>query len=265
MTLPGHVGVTFKASPGITPTIVEQSLDEPANLELTGVYNADSFTQTEVLVGKWNFASIEVFSCCWDNVNLGELVHFRGNLGEFKDYQTYFTCEGRGLLSRLSQDIDKVTQRLCRVKEFRDAECGHTAATVTIGADTYQITQTGRSFDGAFAASDTFINILTFDWVGTKPPVNYFANGKITIVGGPNDGVSREIAYSSVEQVGTYVQIQLKRPFPFGMNTPPSTATLTAGCNRTIEDCMKFSNIVNRRAEDYVPGLEAITRLPPSN
>lgn len=263
MLLPvGHSGVTFYASPGMTPTIVEQGLDEAATLELTGVYNADSFTQSEVLAGKWAFAEIEVFSVCWNNVNLGELLHFKGNLGEFKDYQTYFTCEGRGLIARLSQEVNEVTQRLCRV-DFRGTLCGHAASTVTISAVSYNITHTGVEANVADMERTTVL--LYFDGAtltGNVPPTGFFANGKITGESGNlNEGISREIAHSYMD--GGDLVIQLKRSFPFVIGTgPDGSYTLVAGCNKTIEDCVKFGNIINRRAEDWIPGLEAANRLP---
>jgi len=139
MTLPGHPGITFKAKPGISPSVLETALDEPTNLDMTGIYESGIFEHTDVLAGKWNFAQVEVFTACWANVNLGELVEMKGNLGELKDYQTYFIAEGRGLLSRLSNEVDPCTNRFCRVKRFRDGECGHTASTVTIDGDVYDI------------------------------------------------------------------------------------------------------------------------------
>ncbi|MBK8810743.1 MAG: DUF2163 domain-containing protein [Acidobacteria bacterium] len=136
MTLPGHPGVTFYSSPGITPTIVEQGLGDVANLELTGVYQTGIFERLDVIAGQWSFSEIEVFSACWNNTDLGELVHFRGNLGEFRDYGTYFTAEGRGLIGRLSNDVVVATQRMCRVKEFGNTRCKK----VLTGSFTYNAT-----------------------------------------------------------------------------------------------------------------------------
>jgi uncharacterized phage protein (TIGR02218 family) len=261
-TLPGHGGVTFYSAPAVTPTIVEQSLDEASQLEMTGVYTSNGFAQADVVAGKWNFAEIEVFTYCWSNTSLGELLHFKGNLGEVRDFQTYFTCEGRGLIGKLSQEVEKVTSRLCRVKEFRDAECGHSASTVVISSVTYNITQTGVRTNADWTQSTTLLTVRTSDMTGNIPPEDFYRNGKITMTTGANSGVSREIAYSSAASGGN-IEIQLKRPFPYNMtNGDRAFGTLVAGCNRTIEDCMKFTNITRRRAEDFVPGLEAVNRLP---
>jgi uncharacterized phage protein (TIGR02218 family) len=269
MTLPGHPGVTFKANPGPTPTIVEQTLDEPTTMEFQASYGADSFTQTDVVAGRWNFAEVEVFSACWDDGEesggddkreYGELLHFRGNLGEFKDYQTYFKAEIRGMISRLSNEVNFVTSRLCRAPELGDPVwCKkNLAGTVTIGSITYDL-QYPSLFSVAFPTPSidaVWINISGFPDV---PPDDYFANGKITGVDGVNAGISREIASSDLG--GGVLKITLKRPFPY-LYTAIDAFTLTAGCDKTLETCKKFGNVANRRAEDWIPGIEAISRIP---
>jgi uncharacterized phage protein (TIGR02218 family) len=265
MTLPGHVGVTFYSTPGITPTQLETALDTPSNLEMTGIYQSGIFEQEDVIAGKWNFSTVEIFSASWDHPEYGELVWAKCKMGELKDYQTYFNAEARGLMNLLSQDVNKVTSRQCRVHEFGDAECGvNLAGNVTISAVAYPIRTTGLVTDGSYAPEDTFI-ILTKASLPAFPE-NFFSNGKMTAVNGPNNGVSREIAYSSAES-GDFITIQLKRPFPFELSDgdPSWTITLTGGCNRTVEDCIKYDNILRRRAEDYIPTAEDANRVPPSN
>lgn len=258
MTLPGHPGMTFKSAPGITPTVCEQALGEPANLEMTGVYQTGIFEQADVAAGKWNFSTVEVFSASWEHPEYGELVHAKCKMGEVKDYQTYFTAEARGLMSLLSNDVNKVTSRFCRVKEFRDAECGHTASTVTIASVVYDIEQDTVVFDHAGELIETDATVLT----GNPPPDDFFKNGKLTATSGVNNGVSREIASSQILAGSLYLKV--KRPFPFDLQAA-DTVHLIAGCTRTIEDCMKYDNIINRRAEDWIPGIEAVNRVPPSN
>lgn len=265
MTLPGHSGVTFRSTPAITPTVAESALDEATNMELTGLYTSDSFDQTEVLAGKYNFAAIEVFTVSWHNVNLGELLHFRGNLGEVKDYQTYFTAEARGLISRLSNDVNIVTSRFCRAPEFRGTTgpfaCNHSASTVVIGGVTYNIPYTAVPLVSVASQSElefdtTVLNDADLD------TNRVLVNGKIECTSGDNDGISREIA--SVLAIFPGYRIQLKRPFPLTL-TAGDEFTITAGCNHTIEDCIKFGNIVNRRAEDWIPGIEAANRVNDAN
>lgn len=257
MTLPGHVGITFKSAPGITPSSIETMLDEPSNLEMLGIYQSGSFTQADVMAGKWSFAEVEVFCVSWENTSLGEFLLFRGNLGDFKDYQTHFNAEARGLLSRLSNDVDMVTQRFCR-HDFGDANCAkNLAGTVTINGVVYPIRLTGLVTSGEQIIPDAQFT--------TIPADNIYANGKFTYTSGVNSGVSREIAANTHIAAGVnWVEFQLKRPFPYEAAFG-DTATIILGCNKTIEACMQYDNIINRGAEDFVPGIEAVRRIPTAN
>ena len=267
MTLPGHGALVFKSAVGIAPSAIEQALENPTTFEVQGLYQSGLFEQDDVVRGKWDFATVEIFAACWDNTNLGELVLFKGNMGEFKDYQLYFTAEGRGLISRLSSDAGEVTTRYCRVKVFRDSQCGHTASTVTIDGDTYDIQYTSLLAVGTTVSTRQTIYVPETYWTGQLtpklvPPNGYFNNGTITSTSGANEGLSREILKSSTNNID--VKFALKRPFPFAVAVSDEF-TVTAGCNRTVEDCRKYGNIINFRGEPYIPGLENANRVPTSS
>ena len=261
MTLPGRPGVTFHSAPGITPTIVEQALGETATMEFSGVYQTGIFERTDVLAGLWTFAEVEVFSACWNDTDLGELVHFRGNIGEFKDYGTYFTAEGRGLIGRLSQDVTVQTQRMCRVRDFGNSRCGvNLAGTITLGGDTLYLTQTLT----LTAGGGTDLEFSTVDFDGDPPPVDFFRNGKLVATNGDNQGISREIAKQLADNDGS-IQVILKRLFPYPLVEGVTTFTMYAGCARRMEDCRKFNNAANFDGEPYVPGIEAANRIDSGN
>ena len=262
MTLPAHGALVFKSAAGLMPSSMQEAIGEATTLEMMGIYNDALFKREDVLGGKWENARIEIFVACWDNTDLGELVLFSGFLGEFKDMQQYFNAEGRGLIGKLSQDVAVVTTRGCRVKEFRNTECGHTASTVVIDSVTYDITYTGVLASGSTSKRLLFVN--TSYWTGQFiplpiPPVNYFQNGKVVCTSGLNDGLSREISSNSTG--GSYMKMALKRPFPFAIG-PTDEFTITAGCNRTVEDCRKYSNIINFRGEPYVPNITTVSKVP---
>lgn len=274
MTMPGHSGVIFRANPGPTPTIIEQNLDNPTTMEFQASYGADSFSQTDVMAGRWTFAEVEVFSACWDDGlesgggadkrEYGELLHFRGNLGEFKDYQTYFRAEIRGLLSRLSNDVNFVTSRLCRAPELGDpVYCKkNLATTVTINSIVYNITETNLQVDGQFDATDTQILVVSSGFAGNLPKAGFYANGKVTALDGLNQGISREIAWNDDAVSGGAMPFQLKRAFPYPFSAGTEHLEFVAGCDKTLESCKLFGNVANRRAEDWIPGIEAISRIP---
>ncbi len=266
MELPGHSGIVFKSAVGITPSAIEQKLDESANLEMQGMYTDGTFERNDVLGGLWDFADVEVFSCPWDIPALGELVHFKGNLAEFKDYEISFNAEARGLISRLSSDAGVVTTRYCRVKDFGDSQCKFTSNTVTIDGTTYSM----AAFIGAtaFVSNKRFISVNAIDFLVTPsgnpiPPSDFFNNGTIECQSGNNVGISREVLkYTYADGV---VDITVKRAFPFTFDNLSEQFYLKAGCNRTLEDCRKYNNVINFRGEPYIPGIEAMNRIPPSN
>lgn len=267
MTLPGHPGVTFYSSPGISPSVIEMALGQTVNLEMMGLYQSGLFEYEDITAGKWDYATVEVFSASWDStaINYGELLWAKTNLSDFKDYQTYFNAEGRGYISRLSNETDKVTTRTCRVLEFGDSECGKDlSGTVEIDGTDYLIQQTAVDGVQAIAFDSIHFDTATFD--GNVPPdaptvdlyAPYFNNGKIKALSGANAGVSREIA--SGQPFGTEMDIYLKRLFPYPI-TGTISFELTMGCVRTTEDCTKFTNIENFRGEPFVPGIESVNRI----
>lgn len=265
MTLAGHSGITFKSAAGLMPSSFEEAMGDPTQLEMTGIFDAVLFDRNDVLAGLWENASVEIFVRSWDAtaVNYGELLIFKGFLGEFRDYQLFFKAEGRGLLSKLSQNAVWVTSRACRVKKFRDSQCGHTANTVTIGGVTYSIGGLILGLDPSSNRREFFFNALNFTSLpngNALPPSGFFNNGLLTVIGGDNDGLSREIL--KYDSAGS---ISLKRPFPFNFDPALIDVTLTAGCNRTVEDCKKYDNIINFRGEPYVPGLTTVSKVPSSD
>lgn len=271
MELPGHPGITFRSAVGISPTAVQSMLNAVTTMELQGIYQSGIFERSDVIAGKWDFADVEIFSAAWDLPALGELVHFKGNLGDIKDYGEYFTSEGRGLIARLSQDPAQVTSRNCRVTKFKNSQCGYTGTTVTIGATTYSL-----QLNSSTARLEGDRNFITIDPASTGvtptpsgnpiPPTDFFNNGTVEFTNGTNDGVTREIlkyTYNSIEDV---ITLSVKRGFPLKDESINSLeVTIKAGCNRTVEDCKKYGNIINFRGEPYVPGIESMNRIPSSS
>ena len=265
MELPGHSGVVFKSAVGITPSAIEQKLDESATLEMQGMYTDGTFERNDVLGGRWDFADVEVFSAPWDVPDLGELVHFKGNLSEFKDFELSFNAEARGLMARLSSDAGLVTTRYCRVKEFGDSECKFTGSTVTIDSVEYGMQGLISSVSVGSERRKIALDDIYYLPVGaaTIQPTGFFDNGVLECSTGANEGISREVL--RYEYDDGVITISVKRAFPFNINPFESNEfVIKAGCNRTLENCQKYDNVINFRGEPYIPGIEAMNRVPPS-
>lgn len=256
MTLPGHAGMTFRAAPGISPTGVENQLDEPGNLEISGFFTAETISEAEILAGKWTFAEIEIFVACWDDTALGEWLVHKGYLGEMKTMQRFFTAESRGPLSLLSQEVKKITSRLCRVYEFGDDECGRALDVVGIEGTDYNMQHTLT----VASVTDNYTIVFTkLSGTANNVPDDFFRSGRLTALGSTaNGGVSREIRTSETES--TTIVVTLKRRLPFTV-TAGNQFLVIAGCDRTLDDCLKYENVINRRAEDFIPTIEALNRV----
>lgn len=91
-------------------------------------------------------------------------------------------------------------------------------------------------------------------------PDGFFSFGVITFTSGKNNGVQREVKQhtSSGANPQTFI---LYEPLPFDLQVG-DTFTVTAGCDKTLTHCRdKFNNTYNRRAEDFVPGQDALMKF----
>lgn len=116
----------------------------------------------------------------------------------------------------------------------------------TVRANTVTGTLTGATSRGVFQDSSR------------TEPDDFFAHGTLSITSGENAGESREVqAYTlSTGEFSTFL------PFPFDV-AGTEAYTVTAGCAKRLADCRdKFDNIHNRRAEDYVPGVDKANEVP---
>jgi len=257
MTLPGYT-VTFKATPSISPTTVESALNEPSTVEVIGAYMADSFDEDDVLNGKWDGAKVQVLVTCWDDTDFGQWIVHEGDLGEFESYQNYFKAESRGYMARLNNEVGPATSRLCRVKEFRDSECGHTASTVSVGGTSYNVV---NSMTVATVNDRVTLTLNASAGTANNPPSTFFDSGFIAVSSTAVDlGTLKRGILDHTYNGGVSHTITLQQPFPFTV-TVGDVFNLVAGCNRTIDDCLLYDNVVNFRGEPYIPGIENANRV----
>lgn len=253
--LPFHGNTVFKSAPALNQTVaeIEAGLSAP-NFEMTAVFDDNNLRETDLLAGRWDYARIEMWLMNYKDYGQGEFVIHSGILGEISSLGDTFRAEAVGKLSLTQNTVGIVTSRLCRVREFGDAEC--------------KFPLTGTTQDG-FAVTDTrpvssVTNRANFRLTrGQTTPDGFYNNGKITANSGINAGISREIRTCD-SNGGSELIANLKRPFPFNIS-PGDSFTIIAGCDRTHEKCLYYQNALNRRAEDFIPGIENAMRVPPSS
>jgi hypothetical protein len=91
--------------------------------------------------------------------------------------------------------------------------------------------------------------------IGLGSGSGYFDNGVITFTSGLNTGLSMEVQ--------SYVpgQWTLELPMPY-LPAIGDTYSMHAGCDYSLETCRdRFSNLVNMRAEPYVPGVDKLVQI----
>jgi hypothetical protein len=59
--------------------------------------------------------------------------------------------------------------------------------------------------------------------------------------------------------------IELFQPMPFDIEVG-DTFSIYAGCDKTLTQCsVKFDNVTNRRAEDYLPSRDKLIKINRTN
>jgi hypothetical protein len=125
----------------------------------------------------------------------------------------------------------------------------------TLNANTIIRNLSGNVFDLGIST----VGYGTYSGGGMCTPLGedsgWFDFGLITFTSGNNNGLSGEVL--------SYVpgQWTLEIPFPYTIQVG-DTYTMLAGCDKSLGTCKdKFSNVVNMRAEPYLPGVDKIVQV----
>lgn len=229
--------VTYLASSGFTPTVVENSSDLSVdNLNLEGLLDSATIKEADIMAGIYDFAEIEIFQVNYKDLSQGSLKLRRGWLGEVSMGKNQFVAEVRGLTQKLSKTIGDLFSPSCRA-DLGDARC---QVNLTPFTKTGNITSvTGNS--------------VFQDTVRTEA-AGFFDFGKITFTSGNNNGLSMEV------KEYTTGSITLVLPMPYDVQVDDAY-TIEAGCDKTFETCKnRFDNVINFRGEPHVPGTDQILK-----
>lgn len=142
-------GNTYVASSGYQRTAIQNdatlSVD---NLEIQGILDSNQISDSDLRVGKFDYAEIRIFAVNWQDLTQNEIKLRRGWIGEVMlTSQGTFAAELRGMTQSLSQQIGQITESECR------ADLGDTRCTVPINPAI-------RQNSTAYAVGD-FIRVAT--------------------------------------------------------------------------------------------------------
>lgn len=124
------------------------------NTEAESILNSASITESDLLAGRWDNASIIIFQVNWADLTMGPLYQRAGWIGEVSSGRTMFRAEIRGLMQRYTGTLCELTSVACRAN-FGDARCkvvltGYTVTgTLTsVNADNMTLYDTSRVESG---------------------------------------------------------------------------------------------------------------------
>lgn len=235
-------GNTYEAESSYDRTAVASGSDFSVdNLDVAGILDSEKITDQELRAGLFNRADVYIFIVNWANPSQGALKVRRGWFGEVALLgNETFTTEIRGLAQALSHNFIEVFGAECRA-DFCDARC-------TLDIVDFEIETT----------VDAVTDRSTFTLVeGFTPPTQGLVPGTVKFIDGDNAG--RVVEIIGYDETTRQVDLFEAVSYPILADTAVSVAP---GCDGSLTSCKFYNNVVNRRAEDYVPGNDELMSYP---
>jgi uncharacterized phage protein (TIGR02218 family) len=237
-------GTTYRSTLGYTRSaIVTEAALNVDNLDVRGFLDPLGLSEADILAGKWDFATVNLFAVNWADLTQGTLKLRRGALGEVSVTRD-FTVELRGLAQWLQQTIGEVASETCKADLF-DARC---KLVDTVGVWKF----TGVAVSTIVAAQRQWTS------GALAQAADFFTAGKVLWQTGANAGLAKEIKTHA-----SGGNLLLQEPMPYVINVG-DTFTIWAGCRkRFTEDCgATFANQVNFRGFPHLPGTDQMLKGP---
>ncbi len=238
-------GTTFAAATGFTATEIKESAGLGVdNLDADAAFQSEALTEADLAAGLFDDARVELWRVNWADPEQRILIR-KGSIGEVTRREGAFTAELRGWAHYLNQKTGRTFSYICDAV-FGGARCGVNlsgagligSGTVVSAADQHTVTASGLS---SFEAG-------------------LFANGLLTWTSGANNGAKMEVQRHSLNLGDSNATITLWHNMP-GAIAAGDTFTIEAGCDKTAPCCQnKYSNIVNFRGFNRIPGDDLMTR-----
>lgn len=236
-------GTAFEPESGLTASEVRSGSDLSVDAQdAQGVLTSDRITETDILDGRWDNATVEVWRVNWSAPAQRVLLR-RGAIGQIRRGRLAFVAEVRSLAHVLGQTVGRTFQATCDAA-LGDTRCGiHAETPIYTGTGTVVALQRDRAFatEGlqAYAAG-------------------WFSYGRIQWTSGANAGRQVEVL-SHVLVDGVVILTLLEAPVrPI---TEADAFTIRAGCDKSLATCRaKFANVANFRGFPHIPGQDTVLR-----
>lgn len=240
-------GVTYRSLHGLSPTAIASDLSfQSNNVELTGLISDNGISLTDIRLGFFDYAKIQVFLINYLDLptSLNEnppkflLLPVRV-MGKVSYSDGQFTAEVMGVSRFLSARIPRATSPNCRY--IFGVNQGYSKCAVNVDNFAANLTVTDGRTELSFFTS----------WEGDD---DRFTGGNLIWLSGPNQGLTVGI----IKQLGTI--FFLAEPLPV---TPDQGHNFRArpSCQKSLNACRSFNNQINFGGEDKIPGLDAYISL----
>ena len=111
-------GTTFESEAGLIPSELRHGSDLSVDAQdAEGVLSSDRITETDIIDGRWDNASVEVFRVNWQDVAQRVLLRL-GSIGEIRRGRVAFVAEVRSLAHILNQQVGRSYQGTCNTCWF---------------------------------------------------------------------------------------------------------------------------------------------------
>jgi uncharacterized phage protein (TIGR02218 family) len=236
-------GTIFEPESGFTASEIRSGSDLSVDAqEAEGVLTSATITETDILDGRWDNATVEIWRVNWTDTASRALLR-RGAIGQVRRGRLQFVAEMRSLTHVLGQTIGRTFQASCDVA-LGDARCS-----VDLSGPEFKATGTVVSLSGDRSFAVSGISNFAEGW---------FALGTLNWLTGANTGRKAEVLGHA--QTGADVMITLLEA-PVRLIEAGNTFDIFAGCDKRFETCQsKFTNAVNFRGFPHIPGQDTIIR-----
>ena len=230
-------GLMHRASPGMTPSSIQRGDTlEPADMQVTGAFDARTITERDLLAGRWDGARVRVFAADWTDPSR-QVALAEGRIGSVAVEDGAFTAELVGAGVALAAAVAEETSPGCRA-ELGDKRC--------------RVAMAGRTALARVVRQDGARVVLDV----AEPVANGWGNGRLRWLGGANCGLSELVRHSEGAAV-TLARV------PRLAVTAGDRVELREGCDKRIATCAgRFGNAANFRGEPFLPGIDLLTRYP---
>ncbi len=236
-------GTTYQPESGFTASEIRAGSDLSVDAqEAEGVLTSTTITEADILDGRWDNATVEIWRVNWAGTNSRALLR-RGAIGQVRRGRLQFVAEMRSLAHVLGQTIGRTFQASCDAA-LGDARCG-----VDLNAAAFKASGTVVSLSGDRSFTVSGLSGVAEGWFGL---------GTLHWLTGANTGRKAEVlghAVTGADVIITLLEAPV-RPAEVG-----NTFDIFAGCDKRFETCQaKFANAVNFRGFPHIPGQDTIIR-----